>query len=240
MIVSIPGVPREMEYLMEHAVTPYLRRRFSLNAIIHSLVLHTAGMGESSVDELIGDLETGANPTVGLLAHPGQIDIRITAKAETLDQACQMTDRLGEEIRRRLGENIYGQDDENLPFAVAKCLQQTGLRLTVLECGFNGLLLQRFVEVGLEPAALYETVAASTPQLSEQARDRLKAGGTDLVLAARLTDAGDRRTLNLVLLGPQFFHDLNRSHSGPQPLSPQWAVNTALDFVRRTLIHLTH
>lgn len=240
VIIAVPGVPREMEYLMEHTITPYLRRRFSLNAIIHSLVLHTAGMGESSVDELIGDLETGSNPTVGLLAHPGQIDIRITAKAETLEQARQMTDRLADEIRHRLGENIYGQDEEDLPHVVAKHLRRTGLRLAVLESGLNHLLVQRFAEAGLPPGSLHEITTVSAAQLYEQALDRLNAGDADLVLAARLVDEGDRRTLNLVLLGPQFFNDLNRSHSGPQPLSPQWAANTALDFVRRTLTHLTH
>ena len=56
-IISLPGVPREMEYLMENAVLPYLRQRYELTGIIKARVLHTAGVGESQIDELIGDLE---------------------------------------------------------------------------------------------------------------------------------------------------------------------------------------
>ncbi len=81
-IISLPGVPREMEYLTENTVLPYLRGRYQLTGTIKTRVLHVAGLGESQIDEWIGDLELLGNPTVGLSAHPGLVDIRITAKAE--------------------------------------------------------------------------------------------------------------------------------------------------------------
>ncbi|NTW44329.1 MAG: hypothetical protein HGB14_07845 [Anaerolineaceae bacterium] len=81
VLVSLPGVPSELEYLFQNEVIPFLKQRFELQSTIKVHVLHVSGMGESAVDELIGDLEELANPTVGLLAHSGQIDIRIAASA---------------------------------------------------------------------------------------------------------------------------------------------------------------
>ena len=72
-----------MEYLLEHSILPYLKERYNLKGVIKARVLHTSGVGESQIDDRIGDLEQLSNPTVGLAAHAGQVDIRITAKADT-------------------------------------------------------------------------------------------------------------------------------------------------------------
>jgi molybdenum cofactor synthesis domain-containing protein len=70
-IISLPGVPREMEYLMNNFVVEYLKHRYDLrDEIILPWVIHTISKGESSIDEIIGEMETLSNPTVGLLAHP--------------------------------------------------------------------------------------------------------------------------------------------------------------------------
>jgi molybdopterin-biosynthesis enzyme MoeA-like protein len=92
-VISLPGVPREMEYLVQHALLPYLKKRFNLTGVIKSRVLHTAGVGESQIDDLIGDLERLSNPTVGLAAHSGQVDARITVKADTLERADERSAR---------------------------------------------------------------------------------------------------------------------------------------------------
>ncbi len=94
VIISLPGVPREMEFLIENRVIPYLKQHFQILGTIKASVLHAAGVGESQVDEWIGDLETLINPTVGLLAHPGQIDIRVTAKASSQEEADRMIEPL--------------------------------------------------------------------------------------------------------------------------------------------------
>ncbi|HQF44267.1 MAG TPA: molybdopterin-binding protein, partial [Anaerolineaceae bacterium] len=102
VIISLPGVPREMEFLMENVILPYLKEKFDLKGTIQALVLHCAGLGESQLDEMIGDLEKLSNPTVGLSAHAGQIDIRITAKANSIEDAQKMLDELGQVIRQRV------------------------------------------------------------------------------------------------------------------------------------------
>ena len=89
VVISLPGVPREMKFLMNEKVVPYLRQKFGItNQIIKEKILKVAGIGESSLDDAIGTtLLEASNPTVGLAAHSGQIDVRIAAKAETTDQA---------------------------------------------------------------------------------------------------------------------------------------------------------
>ena len=85
-IISLPGVPNEMEHILHESIIPYLQRRYALRERIKVRVLHCAGLGEGSIDEKIGDLELLANPTVGLAAHTGIVDVRIAAKAETEDE----------------------------------------------------------------------------------------------------------------------------------------------------------
>ena len=65
MIFSVPGVPREMKYLMTNEVIPALQRRYQLG-VIRARILRTAGIGESTLDEMLGaDLLEASNPTVG-------------------------------------------------------------------------------------------------------------------------------------------------------------------------------
>ncbi len=113
-VISLPGVPREMEYLAEHEVFPYLRQRYQLRGIIKARVLHTAGMGESVIDEHIGEFEKLANPTVGLAAHYGIVDIRITAKAESEAKPMPAFRKSKPPSRQKLGRVIYGADSETL------------------------------------------------------------------------------------------------------------------------------
>jgi nicotinamide-nucleotide amidase len=140
IIISLPGVPREMKYLMEHTVLPYLREKLDLGQIIKARTLHTCGIGESSLDHQIADLETSTNPTIGLSAHPGQSDIRITAKANSEAEADAMIAEMEARIRQRVDSVIYGVDDETLQSVVIRLLRERGLSIAVAEVNVGGLL----------------------------------------------------------------------------------------------------
>src|SRR5512147_1562520 len=133
LIISLPGVPREMEYLMEHAVLPYLKENLHLTDVIVIRTLHTVGQGESRIDEAIGELETAANPTVGLSAKTGQVDIRITAKAASLEQAHALNAEMEQRVREQVGQFIFGVDDETLESVVARLLMDQHLSLAGAE-----------------------------------------------------------------------------------------------------------
>lgn len=140
-IVVTPGVPREMKHLMENVILPWLRSRMESPALIKSMILRTAGIGESQIDARIGDLMTNANPTVGLAAHTGQTDIRITAKAANESDAAQMLADMEARVRERLDRWIYAMGDISIEAAVGEMLGTR--RVATFEVGTGGLLAQR-------------------------------------------------------------------------------------------------
>lgn len=143
LVISLPGVPREMTYLLEHEVLPYLRRRFQLHSIIKARILRTAAMGESRIDSALSDLLTSTNPTIGLSAHPGQTDVRITAKAETEEEADRLIAPLEAKVRERLGPAIYGTGQETVEQVLLRGLSKAALSLATAESGTGGLLAHR-------------------------------------------------------------------------------------------------
>ena len=125
IVFSLPGVPVEMKWLFDNRVAPYLREKFDLSELITHRILKVAGMGESAVDDLVGHLIANSrNPTVGVLAHPGQVDVRITAKAASLEAAAEMIAPVEAEVRGLLGRHVFASDDDSMEDAVAALLRR--------------------------------------------------------------------------------------------------------------------
>ena len=142
-IITLPGVPREMRYLMKHAIVPYLQQQLGRQDVIVTRVLRTVAVGESRIDQTISDLERSSNPTVGLSAHPGQTDVRIVAKGSTKAEADVLVADFEATIRERLGAAIYATGDVTLEAAIAGLLQQNGATLAVAETVTGGDLTRR-------------------------------------------------------------------------------------------------
>jgi len=139
-VISLPGVPRELTYLMKHAITPWLRERYHL---IHNLlsyrVLKVVGLGESAVDRIMGDLmEPGKNPEIGLLASPGEIKIRVAATAVDKAEADRLIEPVVSELRRRLGNKILGEADDTLESVIHQLLEKHHLSVSLLETFTGG------------------------------------------------------------------------------------------------------
>lgn len=179
VVISLPGVPREMKYLMLERVAPYLRERFALGgSLIKARVLRTAGIGESSLDEMIGhDLLEGANPTVGLAAHSGQVDVRITAKAESEAEADRMIASTEAALRERIGRYVFGVDNETVQTAFVTLLRRRSGRVAIMEAGLDGAIsdplkaagaadLIALVEQHSHPDALRERLDATDENFS--------------------------------------------------------------------------
>jgi len=235
-VISLPGVPGEMSYLLETAVLPYLRRRLGLSAIIKSRLVRTAGTGESWLDERIADLERLSNPTVGLSAHPGQVDVRITAKASSEAEADRMLAEIEAALRQRLGAAVFGVDTKALESVVAGLLSARGWRLALVEHGTGGALARLMAAQGGVFAGghlLSERVnAAALPALVDHARQEFGAAIGLGVVAWR---DGDRELMAFHLATPQANEDAERSYGGPPDNAARWAVSMALDFLRRRL-----
>lgn len=232
-IISLPGVPREMEYLMENAILPYLRKRYHLHGIIKSRLLHTAGAGESQIDDLIGDLETLSNPTVGLAAHSGQVDVRITAKAGSETEADRLIAPIEKIIRERLGEWIYGSDLETLEQMALQHLTGLGWSLGIVVDTHCSEIIQRLAGIG-QPFQGGEVLAISpTPdELQAVTVDYRQKRGTDVALGLALYPGQETQDIHVAVVTPSGAQSFTRPYGGPPKYGPRWAVNHSLDIIR--------
>ncbi len=233
VIFSLPGVPREMEHLLQYSVVPFLRQRYDLHGIIKARVLHTSGIGESMIDERVGDLEQLSNPTVGLAAHSGQVDVRITAKAESEAEADAMIMGIETDLRRRLGKWIYGADQDTLEQSAIQALKVQGWTLVVLEAGVGGDLIKQLSAAGQSfrggevltnlpgPQELLEAIAAFR-----------QTQAADVGLGVALHQGPEKADVYLALITPGGEKQLTRSYGGPPGYASLWAVNHSLDIIR--------
>jgi nicotinamide-nucleotide amidase len=145
VIIALPGVPKELKYLIRKEVVPYLKKRFHLDqAVITSRVLKVTGIGESKVDSRIHDLiNDNSNPTLGILASPSDISIRITASAKSAIEAEDLIRPVEHEIRSRLGTTIYGTDEDTLHGVVTNLLNKRGDTISIVETFSGGELTLR-------------------------------------------------------------------------------------------------
>ena len=143
-VITLPGVPREMEHLLVTRVLPYLRERYGLKGEIRLRVLKVVGLGESRIGELLTDfMEQGRNPTIGTLAHLGQVDVRIAAKGSDADAAQRLIEPVEAQIRERLGDLIFGADSETLESVISAQVRRVGARVAVAESGSGGVVAER-------------------------------------------------------------------------------------------------
>ena len=151
VIYSLPGVPVEMKWLFENEVEPYLRRKFNLAEVIHYRVLKIVGIGESAVDDKVGHLIAySSNPTVGVLALPGQVDVRIAAKAANRDEAMKMIAPVEAEVRSLLGNAIFAADDEAMEHVVGRLLREQKKTVAACEDLTCGQLAERLQSASME------------------------------------------------------------------------------------------
>jgi nicotinamide-nucleotide amidase len=233
-IIALPGVPRELEFLLQHAVIPHLKTKFDLHTVIKTRLLHTAGVGESQIDAVISDLETLNNPTVGLAAHSGQVDVRITAKADTEVKADQMIADVERQLRQRLGEWIYGVDQETLESKALLTLRESAWNLVVLAAGIGGLLVDRLASTGDEIFLGGEVLAQplSPPELLRRTATYRDNRGASVGLGVTIDPAINRHEVHFVLITPHQTHQSMRPYGGPAANVSHWAFHLSLDLLR--------
>lgn len=161
VIINLPGPPFEMKDMFQKKVIPYLTGKYGMDSIILSRVLNTVGIGESTLEESIEDLILAqSNPTLALLARPGEVIVRITAKASTKKEAEQMIEVLESEIRNRIGEYIFGTDDIGIEEVVGNLLKKKHLTIACAESCTGGLLTSRITDVPGSSEYLYGSVVS--------------------------------------------------------------------------------
>jgi competence/damage-inducible protein CinA-like protein len=222
-IISLPGVPKEMEYILRESIIPYLQKRFELSEVIKIRLLHCSGLGEGLIDEKIADLETLSNPTVGLAAHTGVVDIRIAAKAKSEAEADAMIASIENQVRERLGTVVFGVDDDKLENVVLDAVAKHGWTLCAVESGLEGRLSRIIPHTAshpdLEPAALMDAVRAARAEFH-----------ADVAIGVSIYP--EERAANMFMITPRGEKTHRVTYGGPPRSLPRWAVNLALNWLR--------
>jgi nicotinamide-nucleotide amidase len=206
IIILLPGPPSEMIPMFENHIFPYLKKK--QNKVFLSKMVKICGIGESKAEtELLDLIERQTNPTIAPYAKSGEVHFRITAAADSEQEAEQLLQPLVDELYKRFGNNIYSTDEsETLEDAVVKLLHRNKFTLATAESCTGGLLTGRLVNVagvsdiikegfitysneakmkylGVNPETLKQYGAVSSHTAGEMALGASKAAGADAALA---------------------------------------------------------
>lgn len=142
--ILLPGPPKEVLPMFENQVLPFLQEKQQATFI--SKVLRVADVGESALETMVKDLiDNQKNPTIATYAKDGEAVLRITAKAENKEKAYDLITPVTAEIRSRLGNNVYGEDETTLPEVIISLLKNKGYTISVAESCTGGLIMDSLV-----------------------------------------------------------------------------------------------
>jgi nicotinamide-nucleotide amidase len=264
IVVAMPGPPFEMQPMWLNEGEPELARRH-VGAVLITRTLKTAGLGEGHIDELVSPLLKSTNPSIGVYARQDGVHLRLAAKAATRDEALALIEPVEHEVRRRLGDVVWGADEDTLESIVGRLMSQRGLTLATMESCTGGLLASSITDVpgssayyrgglvsyasemklawGVDPRIIEEHGVISAECAGEMARAARERVGADIgigVTGVAGPDSQEGKLPGTVHIG------LDVGFAQPQTLSYQFAqgrqavkrraVTTALVLLRRTLL----
>jgi nicotinamide-nucleotide amidase len=268
VIYAVPGVPHEMQDMVERVIVPDLRARSGDSSVIVSRLIRTWGESESGLNErlhgVIESLEHEGNPTLAFLASGWEgIKVRLTAKGDTVDQVTTVLDRWQDVVLDHVGDVVFGFDSDTMETVVLRELTRRGLTLGLAESVTGGLVAGRLTSVPGSSNAVRGSVVSYAsdvkfdvlgvdpgPVVSEHAvrqmaRGALRVLGSDVALALTGVagpDEQDGQPVGTLWVGlaARGGTVLSRGFRLPglRDQMRQMSVITSLDFLRRNLDEL--
>lgn len=149
IIIALPGPPRELIPIFEDNVVPYLKKKsLAGNWTIKTKRIKIVGLVEARVNRIVKDLlSIGPETTLGIYVHLGEVELKITSKAKNERIAAREIKKVEKKIRKRLGNHIYGTDDESLEYVVGKMLARRRKTLAIAESCTGGLIADRLTNI---------------------------------------------------------------------------------------------
>jgi len=228
LVMTFPGVPREMKAMWQETAAPYLQKNGWANGVIHSLTLKFFGTGEETLASKVSDYLEQQNPTVAPYAGNGEVKLRISARAESVEEANKLIEPVAEDIKTIGGEFYYGENEDCLASVVGALLQAKSQTLSVAESCTGGGLGQMITAIsgsssyfwggvisydnrvkrgvlGVDEAVLATRGAVSAEvaaMMAEGVRDRLGTDyGISLTGIAGPGGGSDEKPVGLVFIG---------------------------------------
>lgn len=207
-VVLLPGPPIELQPMFERQVIPYLTGRLGgVPLALVSRTLRFIDIGESALEDALKDLITNqTDPTIAPYAKTGEVHLRLATRAPDAESGLGRIAPMEAEIRRRLGQHLYGINATSLEEAVGELLKERSLTLTLAESCTGGLVAKRITDVpgssayfgigfatyaneakvrflGVPEELLAEHGAVSEPVARAMAQGALERAGADVAVA---------------------------------------------------------
>lgn len=162
LIIALPGPPRELIPAFEKDIIPYLKGKGAIGDwTIKTKSIKIVGLVEVEVNRIVKDLlSIGPKTTLGIYAHLGEVDLKITSKAKNEKAADREIKKIEKKIRKRLGNYVYGVDNETLESIVGEILTKCGKTLAIAESCTGGLIANRISDISGSSAYLKMGVVA--------------------------------------------------------------------------------
>ncbi len=254
-IICLPGNRREMAFLLETKVFPYLRERMPLQQLKSGYVLlRSVGVVESSLKQELAPFLNGAHNKITFDSFAGQTNIRIWAEAESEDAVQEELEQLKVEVMSRLGDHIFGFEQDRLENIVYQSLEKANVKLALAECYTDRILTQTLNQISstknlltllptsrdYDLANYLQLEKVNLDNLSRWCRTAaerlLESSKTDLGLVVynNVTQGGIQ--ILVTLASPFGVSVTQRSFGGHPDNINQWAFTLGLSHLRRWLL----
>ena len=262
IIVSMPGPPGEMHPMWENQVAPRLREIVEEEVTV-TRNIKTLGMSEAAIDEVLDGFFGQENPYLGIYSKPDGIHLRVIARAKDQAAAGEMIKPVERAIHERLGEYIWGYDDDTPEQAVGVALAEKGLTLATMESCTGGFLANSITDVpasggyfrgGIVAATREQASGAGVPEetllahglvspataaaMAEAARASLNADfgiGIAGVLGPQEQEGEPVGQIYIGIAGPEGVHNLEMRTPPRRVVIKRRAANTALTELRKMI-----
>lgn len=262
--VLLPGPPKEVIPMMENKVLPYLMK-YS-DGIIFGKKYIIMGVGESTVEKMVIDLiENQTNPTLATFAGNGRVVLRVTAKAASKEEAEKMIQPIEDEIKIRMGKNLYLSDVEDVAEYSAKLLIKNNLTVSTAESCTGGLVATKLINfpgissvfsqgfitysnkskveiLGVNEETLNEFGAVSKETVEEMAKNVALKSGSDIGLAttgiAGPTGGSLDKPVGLIYVCVYFkgnIETLKLNYPGQREINRERAALSVLDLMNKMI-----
>lgn len=172
VIYAVPGVPSEMRAMINGTILPDLQQRAGVAGVIKSRVLKTWGHSESGLAELLSGrikaLDESGNPTLAFQASGIEgLKVRITAKADSAEDAMRIIDEEENRIRGILGRYIFGVDQQTMESVIIDLLRDQGKTVAIAEVASGGLVSARLTQTDGYHQVLAGALVATSPSVRQ-------------------------------------------------------------------------
>ena len=229
-VMAMPGPPREMKYMFEKYIFPYLENR--MDGVLRYKLLRMYGIGESALETELEDLINGqTDPTLATYAKEGEVSLRVASKRKTASEADAAVEEMINKVRNIVGEYIYSEDDEDFNTVIGKKLIKYGVSIASAESCTGGMFAKtltdvpgisqvynrgfitytneaKIEELGVSQDTLKKYGAVSEETVAEMAEGVRKVSGTDLgVSVTGIAGPGggsDKKPVGLCYIGVSY------------------------------------